>query len=269
MEMNKEIKDFILQSLSAVENRLGKTIAGIQDTVKKEIENTLGSRLTNIEKKLVDIENSQQFQADQYKTFRTQVGNLMRENIELKKENESLAFRIIKLEKKDDQRAKTIDDLEQYGRREMLEFGGIPRDDKENCEVIVLNIAEKIDIPLKEDDIEACHRISRRPDAPIIVKFKSRKKKEQFMSKESKTKAKKLRTTDLGYDLQPDPNNPNIGKTFINESLSSRLKNLLRLTKIKKQEMNIKFIWTRNGSIFLRKDEKAPALKMKRRTWIK
>ena len=129
MEMNKEIKDFISQSLSAVENRLGKTIAGIQDTVKTEIENTLGSRLTNIEKKLVDIENSQQFQADQYETFRTQVGNLMRENIELKKENESLASRIIKLEKKDNQRAKTIDDLEQYCRREMLEFGGIPRDD--------------------------------------------------------------------------------------------------------------------------------------------
>ena len=82
------------------------------------------------------------------------------------------------------------------------------------------------------------------------------------MSKESKTKAKKLRTTDLGYDLQPDPNNPNIGKIFINESLTSRLKNLLRLTKIKKQEMNIKFIWTRNGSIFLRKDEKAQALKV-------
>ena len=141
----------------------------------------------------------------------------------------------------------------------MLEFGGFPRDDKENCEVIVLDIADKIDIPLKEDDIEACHRISRRPDAPIIVKFKSRKKKEQFMSKESKTKAKKLRTTDLGYDLQPDPN---IGKIFINESLTSRLKNLLRLTKIKKQEMNIKFIWTRSGSIFLRKDEKAPALKV-------
>ena len=91
-----------------MENRLGKTIAGIQDTVKTEIENTLGSRLTNIEKKLVDIENSQQFQAEQYETFRTQVGNLMHENIELKKENESLASRIIKLEKKDDQRAKTM-----------------------------------------------------------------------------------------------------------------------------------------------------------------
>ena len=92
-----------------------------------------------------------------------------------------MASRIFKLEKKNDQRAKTIDDLEQYGRREMLEFGGIPRDNKENSEEIVLNIAEKIDIPLKEDNIQACHRISRRPDAPKIVKFKSRKKKEQFM----------------------------------------------------------------------------------------
>ena len=142
---------------------LWKTIVGIKDTVKTKIENTLGSRLTKIEKKLVDIENSQQFQADQYKTFRTQVGNLMRENNDLKKENGILASRIMKLEKKDDQRVKAIDDLEQYGRREMPEFGGIPRNDKENCEQIVLNIAGKIDIPLQEDDIEACHRISRLP----------------------------------------------------------------------------------------------------------
>ena len=71
-----------------------------------------------------------------------------------------MASRIIKLEKKDDQRVKAIDDLERYGRREMLEFCGIPRDDKENCEQIVLNIAGKIDIPLQEDNIEACHRIS-------------------------------------------------------------------------------------------------------------
>ena len=82
------------------------------------------------------------------------------------------------------------------------------------------------------------------------------------MSKESKTKAKKLRTTDLGFALQSDSTNPNQGKIYINESLTSRIKNLLRLTKIKKQEMNFKFIWTRNGSIFLRKDEKAPVFQV-------
>ena len=38
MEMNKEIKDFILQSLSAVENRLGKTIAGFcKNTYKTQM----------------------------------------------------------------------------------------------------------------------------------------------------------------------------------------------------------------------------------------
>eukprot|EP00794_Sanderia_malayensis_P020922 gene20922-22977_t len=34
-------------------------------------------------------------------------------------------------------------------------------------------------------------------------------------------------------------------------------KNLLRLTKIKKRELDYKFVWTRNGSIYIQKNESA------------
>ncbi len=40
-------------------------------------------------------------------------------------------------------RAKSVDDLEQYGRREMVEVYGIPRCDDENCESIILELAKR------------------------------------------------------------------------------------------------------------------------------
>eukprot|EP00794_Sanderia_malayensis_P020917 gene20917-22971_t len=115
MAINEEVKQFILQSLNAVESRLNNTIGEIEQTVKIEIDNTLRSRLASIEEKWEEIEHSQQFHANQYETFRNQVGNLLRENTQLKNENVSLAARIKNLEKKDDDLAKSIDDLEQHG----------------------------------------------------------------------------------------------------------------------------------------------------------
>ena len=74
--MNKESKDFISQRLSAVQNRLGKTIVGIQDTVKTELENTLGSRLTNIEKNWLTLKILNNFKLISTKLFGGKLGIL-------------------------------------------------------------------------------------------------------------------------------------------------------------------------------------------------
>ncbi len=82
-----------------------------------------------------------------------------------------------------------------------------------------------------------------------------------MMAKETKLELKKLRVSDLGYPLPPhDPKLPTLGKIFINESLTNRLKNLLRLTKLKKRELEYKYVWSRNGKIYLRKDDNANAV---------
>ena len=107
--------------------------------------------------KLLAIEKSQQFLGAQYKTFRNQVGHVLKENTDLKNENEKLASRIPELEKNDKIRSKSIDDLEQYGRREMVEIAGIPRFRDEDCEEITLKLGAKLGIDLNHHDIEAAH----------------------------------------------------------------------------------------------------------------
>eukprot|EP00794_Sanderia_malayensis_P001034 gene1034-360_t len=167
--------------------------------------------------------------------------------------------RIRDLESKDQQRLKAIDDLEPYGRRDMVEIGGIPRQNEIN---IVVKIADKLKVSVVSSDIEACHRISPKENASIIVELKSRKLKDALLSKEAKRIGKKLRISDLGFQMAARDGSEDAGKVFINESLTSRIKNLLRLTKIKKRELDFKFVWTRNGCIYIRKNESAQVQKI-------
>ena len=44
-------------------------------------------------------------------------------------------------------------------------------------------------------------------------------------------------------------------KNFSTESLTYRNKNLLCLAKIKKRKNDLKFVWTRNVSVYMRKNE--------------
>ena len=44
---------------------------------------------------------------------------------------------------------------------------------------------------------------------------------------------------------------------YINEHLTTRNKHLFNLAKDKKRSKNYKFLWTRNGKIFIRKDERS------------
>ena len=106
----------------------------------------------------------------------------------------------------------------QYSRRECLGILGIP------CEVSgevleeVLNIFEKLGCSISPDDIESCHRISKKSNT-VIVKFSQRKDQKHLQ---------KLKTEDV--DL------PGI-KLFINRNLCpyyklwSKSKKLLNLVK--------------------------------------
>ena len=53
----------------------------------------------------------------------------------------------------------------------MIEISGIPFKDDKNCEEILLNLLQKVGVDLAESDIEGCHLISRKQDAPIITKL--------------------------------------------------------------------------------------------------
>eukprot|EP00794_Sanderia_malayensis_P020944 gene20944-biopygen15451 len=120
----------------------------------------------------------------------------------------------------------TIDDLEQYGRKTMLEISGFPRQEKESAIGLVLKLAEHLDVDLNETGIEACHRISPKADAAIIVEFSSRRKRDKFFG--AKKKMKNFTIVDFGFEIGAAAG---MGKIYINESLTKKRKGLLREIK--------------------------------------
>ena len=137
-------------------------------------------------------------------------------------------------------------DLEQYGRRDMVDICGIPRHANEDTDQIVLNIAAELDVTVKKSDIAISHRTKPTPEAPIIVKFVSRRVRNSFFYKRNILKEKTLNY--FGFQ-------GNTGKLYINESLTALNGELLKNTRKQLKGKNFKYIWTKNGTIFVRKDD--------------
>ena len=55
-----------------------------------------------------------------------------------------------------------MDKLEQYDRRQNLEFQGVPQTEKEDVTQIILDLSEKLEVSLKKDDISIAHRLPQR-----------------------------------------------------------------------------------------------------------
>ena len=55
--------------------------------------------------------------------------------------------------------ANKVNDLEQYGHRDCLEIIGIPKEEKESLESLVIRLGEMIEVECNSTEIQACHRI--------------------------------------------------------------------------------------------------------------
>ena len=119
-------------------------------------------------------------------------------------ENASLKAEILKSSNEVKFLKKSLNDLEQYTRRDCLEIRGIPLPtlpstptDLDQTNEVVLQIAEKIGVPMQKSDISISHRVPSRkqltddgiPIPPaIIVKFVKREIREN-LSRARKTLA--------------------------------------------------------------------------------
>ena len=222
--------------------------------MKKDLCNFFEKEIKGLRSTVDSIDSNQQFISDSYEEIKAKLEELLTENQQIKAENIELRKTVKVLEKKVLNNESTIDDLEQYGRREMIEIEGFPAKANENIEDLVIKIAAACEVKITPDDIEAAHRVKSRTktNLPIIVKFKSRKTKQGIMANKKKLSGKK--TSDFGYPKSD---------FFVNESLTQRNKNLLRLTRLKRKEKGYRYAWSNNGNVFARKDAESIILAIK------
>ena len=181
----------------------------------------------------------------------------------ISEENKILKKSIQHLERTTTSLEQAHNDLEQYGRRECIEISGIPAPgpgQSENLNAVVGEVGKLIGVQVKQEDISVCHRLpqpkgykSKRNEPRIIVKFARRDVKDNFYKARGKLRSKT--TKDIGYHAQ--------NNIYLAESLTERNKALFRSCLNVKRDKSYKFIWTLNGTIYLRKDENSDAIKIK------
>ena len=180
---------------------------------------------------------------------------LQEENKALKEEHASLKAQVLSSANDLKSVQKSLNDLEQYTRRDSVEIRGIPlpeESQEEDTNEIVLQLSQKMGIPLERKDISVSHRIRSRSsvDSAIIVKFVRRELRERLYR--ARKRLKSITTADFGFSVEK--------KIFINESLTPKNKELFKDCLRFKKDNSFKFLWTNAGKIFLRRNADSPVI---------
>lgn len=153
---------------------------------------------------------------------------------------------------------KRVNNTEQHARANNIEVQCVPENKSENVINTVLSIGKAIKSNIKDADIAHCTRIakkdsdSNRPRS-ILVKFNTPRLRDAFLAAAIRFNRSqpqnRLNTSHLGATA--DKAQP----IYIVEHLSADNKSLHAAARTRAKELGFRFVWVRNGRIFMKKSE--------------
>lgn len=219
----------------------------LREEYRKEMKEFKSKLERDVRKELRDFEKSLEDFNARFEEVMAKNVALENENQQLKKSNEALMSDCSKMKRELEEQELRITANEQYSRNCNVEIKGVKENEDEDLVQTVCQLGTSLEQNVKPDDIEIVHRVKTRDDqapANIVVRFKSRSKRDALLEKAKKTR---LTMTDLGHSS----NTP----IYVNEHLCPTLKRLLGMAIEKKRASNWKFVWVKHGHILARKDE--------------
>ncbi|KAG6454436.1 hypothetical protein O3G_MSEX008699 [Manduca sexta] len=158
---------------------------------------------------------------------------------------------------------KRINQLEQHARASNVELQCVPEHRAENLVNTVKQLATVIKCNINDSEILHCTRIAKinptnkRPRS-IIVKFSSPRIRNSFLAAAityNKTNKKdKLSSAHLGISTD------NPAPIYVVEHLSPENKSIHAAARLRSKELGYKYLWVRNGKIFMKKEESSETL---------
>lgn len=220
--------------------------------MRRSMINVFNEELKPIKHELSQLNESMSFMSNQYE--------------DMKKANEASQLKIAELEKENVELRSTVQDLnqrinqvEQQSRQSNIELQCVPEHKNENLTKIVCELGKTVNCAINSSDIMICTRTAKlnnsstRPRS-IIVQLASPRLRDQLLAdviKYNKTNSKsKLNSSHLGLAGGSSP-------IYVTEHLSPSNKALHGAARLRAREKGYKFVWIRNGKIFLRKCEDA------------
>lgn len=154
-----------------------------------------------------------------------------------------------------------VDQFEQYTRVNNLEIQGVPEKTGENVYTIIETIGNTVGCKITRNDVDIAHRVShmspnnKTPKA-IIVRFISRLRRDNFLAA-AKNFRKTTNRKDPGIAVENISN-----KLFVNEHLTSKNKILLAKAKNTAKDKEFKYVWTKYGRVFMRRNDTSAIFKV-------
>lgn len=220
--------------------------------VKQDV-SIIREQVSEIAERLDKIERSQAFISEKYDKLleAIQITKKQIQSIEQKSRDHEENLGRLRVQYYDN--SVTLDDVQQYLRRDCLEVVGIPKLPIDKPSELIKELCDKLNVKLDSDDISTAHRLpdSKKTKDRIIIKLVRREKREEIYKSRSKL---------IGKSTSMLPSvNAEIGKSIgsanrihINESLTGYRKNLFGRIHAFKKDRKFKYLWTSNGRIHIR-----------------
>lgn len=158
-----------------------------------------------------------------------------------------------------------INTVEKLSRDLNIEIHEIPESKNEDLVALFKSLCECLQVVVSEGDIKACRRVakmnanSKRP-RNILVTLSSQRLRDAILS--ATTRFNKAQANDR-LCLSHISIGGGSSRVYLSEHLSPEAKELHSLARKFSKEKNFKFVWVRFGQIYIRKDEKSPAILIK------
>jgi len=163
---------------------------------------------------------------------------------------------VASLQKQSAETEAKVNNLEQYSRRCCLEIKGIPYKDNENTEEVVVYLVKQLGINITGSEISVAHRLAppknSNKNPAIVFKFLGQKLRDTIYHKRWKLKDINNKIGNDGF------------KVYTNESLTKANKEVLKAALSFKKRFHYKYVWTKHGITYLKKDEGHQATNIRR-----
>lgn len=233
-------------------------LQAIRSELPSMFKEILRAELSTIRGDLQDLRKSVDFVNEMYDTLQKSVEGLTKDNAQLKAENRELKSTVCGFSDR-------LNNLEQHLRENNLEFHGVPEHGGENLRSLVQQCSRVINCKINDDDLITCTRVAklnRESKLPrtVVVKFKTVRHRDEFYSAVTRYNKQhaddKLNTSVLGMG---GPRKP----VYISEHLSPANKLLHASARKRASENGYRFVWIRNGRIYVRKDQGSALIHIK------
>lgn len=260
--VNIELKNKDLQLYTKyIDDKLDKLTATLECSLINKICDVITNKVTlelnSLKEKFVmfdEIKSSLDFLSNEYDRLQKEskvnsatINKLCIDNQRLQTNNDILM--------------KKVDILDQFNRKNNVEIQMVPERSNENPVILFNKLCSAVSFPIRTEEILACHRVpqsnknSGRPKN-IIVELPSTHTRDALLSA-VKNHNKMNPSTKLNSGHLDIP-----GKTpiYVSEQLTPNNKELFATVRHAAKEKNIKFVWIRNGKVYVRKNENSPAV---------